>query len=362
MPVIGKVFTGVSSVFSFSAEVLPVSPHKRFFVKTTAVSALFVVLTSITPGGTFISTANGYSLDYVNSYSLPGDILVSDDEGYLVKINPQTDESSRIGMTDLAVHTVESGESLSVIAEKYGISSKTIQWENNITNVNSIRAGQKLLIPPVNGVSYKVKSADTIDKIAEKYDISAESIIAQNSLSENAVAVKGQDLFLPGAEPIAPPVAVATTYISSGNTTVPVRVTDYSAIPTNTTSPTGGKIFIYPTKGGITQGYHSGHYAIDIADRSKPPIWAPASGTIVKVSTGTWGGGYGNHIIIDHGNGLRSLYAHLDSVNVSNGQWVNQGDVIGIMGNTGRVYGVTGIHLHWEVIDNGVKRNPTAYY
>lgn len=320
------------------------------------------MLTSLTPGGTFVSTANGYSVDYINSYSLPGDILVSDDEGYLVKINPQTDESNRIGLTDFAVHTVESGESLSVIAEKYGVSSDSIKWENNITNANSIRAGQKLLVPPVNGISYKVNSGETLEKIATKYEITPEAIIAQNGLASDAVVVNGQAIFLPNAEPIAVAVPIASTYIRNNDTYVENRSVDYSSIPSNTTTPSGGKIFIYPTKGSITQGYHAGHYAIDIADRSKPPIWAPAAGTVVKVSTGTWGGGYGNHVILDHGNGLKSLYAHMDSVNVVNGQWLNQGDVIGIMGNTGRVYGVTGIHLHWEVIDNGVKKNPTAYY
>jgi len=114
--------------------------------------------------------------------------------------------------------------------------------------------------------------------------------------------------------------------------------------------------------GSITNGYKAGHYAIDIADRSKPAVWAAGGGTVVKASSGTWGGGYGNHVIIDHGNGVKTLYAHLDSLNVYDGQAVSQGDVIGIMGNTGRVYGATGIHLHWEVIDNGVKKNPTLYY
>ena len=114
--------------------------------------------------------------------------------------------------------------------------------------------------------------------------------------------------------------------------------------------------------GKISKGYRGGHYALDIADRSKPPVWAAASGTVVTASTGTWGRGYGNYVVIDHGDGIQTLYGHMDSVNVYAGQVVSQGDVVGIMGNTGRVYGVTGIHTHWEVIINGVKVNPINYY
>jgi len=303
----------------------------------------------------------GYSTDYINSYSIAGDVLVTDENGYLVKINPQTDDTHRIGLTDFAVHTVESGETLGIIAARYGVDVKTVMWENNLANANSIRSGQKLLIPPVDGIGYKTGANDTLDKIAEKYDISADAIIAQNNLGEDALISKGQNLFLPGAIPISPPVIIGDVNRNI-NTGVAVRNVDYSNISSAGSTPSVGKVFIYPTKGGITQGYHGGHLAIDIADRSKPPIWAAGGGTVSKVSTGTWGGGYGNHVMIDHGNGLVTLYAHMDSVNVSVGQWVNQGDVIGIMGNTGRVYGVTGIHLHWEVIDNGVKQNPVYYF
>jgi murein DD-endopeptidase MepM/ murein hydrolase activator NlpD len=130
----------------------------------------------------------------------------------------------------------------------------------------------------------------------------------------------------------------------------------------STDAPTVGKVFIRPTRGIITQGYKRGHYALDIADASKPPVWAAGSGTVIKASSGTWGGGYGNHVIIDHGNGMQTLYAHLDYLDVSNGDYVSQGAVIGRMGRTGRVYGRTGIHLHFEVRKNGVKQNPAAYY
>ena len=342
--------------------ILPVSPRSRILFQSTILGLSAIVLTSFSSIGTFNSASLNYNEEYIQSYAIKGDILVADESGYIVKVNPQTEQSSRIGLTDYAVHTVESGESLSVIAVQYEVSADSIMWENNIGNANSIRSGQKLLIPPVDGISYKVKSGDNLEKIADKYEISTESIIAQNSL-ETDVIQKGQSLFLPGAEPIQP------TYTASSNTYYRNSVVSNNTAtitPTNaassTASPATGKIFIFPTRGIITQGFHGGHYALDIADRSKPPIWAAGGGTISKVSTGTWGGGYGNHVIVDHGNGIKTLYAHMDTISVYVGQYVSQGDVLGIMGNTGRVYGVTGIHLHWEVFKNGVKQNPYHYY
>lgn len=362
LPVIGHVIGATVATKNTIAAILPVSHNRKLFVQAMSSAALVIFVSSLTPGGTFVSTAKGYSAEYMNSYAIDGDILVTDEEGYLVKINPQTDDSNRIGLSDFAVHTVESGESLSVIAAKYNVGINSIKWENGISNTHSIRAGQKLSIPPVDGISYKVKSGDSVEKVATKYNITADALIAQNGFDAEVTLGAGQNIFLPGAKPIVSAPIASTTGSRNYTYSRDTRAVDYSSIPSNTTSPTGGKMFIYPTRGGITQGYHAGHYAIDIGDRSKPPIWAPAGGNVVKVSVGSWGGGYGNHVIVDHGNGLRSLYAHMDSVNVVNGQWVNQGDVIGIMGNTGRVYGVTGIHLHWEVIDNGVKRNPALYY
>lgn len=355
---IAKVKDYLSSTIRFISEILPIAPQKRLLFKSGVISISALLATSLTAGGTFTAASLSYSTDYIAAYDISGDVLVSDEDGYLVKINPQTDESNRIGLTDYAVHTVEDGETLSLIAEKYGVQVNTVMWENNISNAHTIRSGQALLIPPVDGISYQVNAGDSLEKIATKYEVSVESIIAQNGLTDEVIQ-KGQALFLPGAEPIVPVITAANTYRNSA-----VTRDDRSAVSASpsTSSPAIGKIFIFPTTGKITQGYRGGHYALDIADRSKPAIWAAGAGTVEKASSGTWGGGYGNHIIIDHGNGVKTLYAHMDTLNVYEGQWVNQGDVLGIMGNTGRVYGATGIHLHWEVHVNGVKENPYNYF
>jgi murein DD-endopeptidase MepM/ murein hydrolase activator NlpD len=264
-------------------------------------------------------------------------------------------------MSDKATHTVQSGETLSLIAEQYGLKTSTLMWENNLGKSSVLKVGQTLVVPPVDGVTHEVKSEQTIAKIATLYDVEKESIIKQNDLGGEVVA--GQHIFIPGGEQIAPPAPVVTSpeYRSTTVTRVASSTRDENLVST-AAAPVAGKFLIYPTRGKITQGYHSWHRAVDIADSSQPPVWAAAGGTIVKASSGTWGGGYGTHVIIDHGNGVQTLYAHLAYLTVGDGQYVTQGEVIGKMGNTGRVYGRTGIHLHFEVRDGGIKQVPSYYW
>lgn len=312
------------------------------------------MVTSFTPNIAF-SEAD-FAMEYTAFQAMPSTII-ADDSGFIIPVNPQTGEADRSQMSDKATHTVQSGETLSVIAETYGLKTSTLMWENNLGASSVLKVGQTLVIPPVDGVTHEVKSGQTLSKIAALYEIEEDLIIKQNSLGEGGVTA-GQAIFIPGGEQIAPPAPVVDSSYRSTTSTPTARV----ALDSTNATPTAGKFLIYPTRGKITQGYYSYHRAIDIADSSKPPIWAAAAGTVVKASSGTYGGGYGNHVIIDHGNGIQTLYAHMDYLTVSNGQYVTQGEVIGRMGNTGRVYGRTGIHLHFEVRDNGVKQVPSYYW
>ncbi len=320
--------------------------------------AFFVLVTSFTPNIAFSDTEFA-AYEQMSAQMLATNII-ADDSGFMIPVNPQTNEADRSEMSDKISHTVVGGETLSTIAEMYGLKSTTLMWENNLSKQSILRVGTALTVPPVDGVSHTVKSGQSLAKIAAIYDIEEAVIVKQNGFADETISA-GQAIFVPGGEQIAPPAPVIsnTAYRSTGVATAsPSRV----ALDANTTAPAVGKFLIYPTRGKITQGYHSWHRAIDIADRSKPPIWAAAGGTVVKASEGSWGGGYGNHVIIDHGNGVQTLYAHLDYLTVANGQSVGQGEVIGRMGNTGRVYGVTGIHLHFEVRDGGVKQYPGNYW
>jgi murein DD-endopeptidase MepM/ murein hydrolase activator NlpD len=139
-------------------------------------------------------------------------------------------------------------------------------------------------------------------------------------------------------------------------------------VATALNAPAESKLFIKPTRGNLIQGFHSGHYAYDIADRTQPPVWAAGPGKVVKVVNNCdrvsygCGGGYGNHVIIDHGDGLQTLYAHLEKAYVNVDDQVTQGMVIGPMGRSGNVRGATGMHLHFEVRLNGKKQVPGDYY
>lgn len=335
----------------------------NLFKRYTAMVALLFVVGSVTPmhaSGADGAYAGEYGEYYLDTTSFQSGIL-TDGEGYLTKMNPQTNEGDRSSLTDSLTHTVKSGETLSTIANSYGLKTNTVLWENGLANANSIRSGQNLIIPPVDGVSHRVAKGESIEKIASKYDVETEAIRKQNGLLAADVS-EGQKVFVPGGKPIAPPTPARTTPARVGTSSRAVAVGAPVALADSGSVPAGGKPFIFPTRGKITQGFRAGHYAYDIADVSKPPIWAAGGGTVVKASSGTWGGGYGNHVIIDHGNGLQTLYAHLDYLSVENGQAVSQGQVIGRMGRTGRVYGRTGIHLHFEVIKNGVKQVPSNYY
>lgn len=321
--------------------------------------ALLFIVGSITP----MSTDGAYAGEYVgyavDTTTLQSSIL-TDNEGYLTKMNPQTNQGDRTNMTDSLTHTVKSGETLSVIANGYGLKTNTVLWANGLANGHSIKVGQKLVIPPVDGVNHSVGNGESIDKIAEKYKVDADAIRKQNGLLAGDVK-QGDAVFVPGGKPIVTEI-IRTTPARVGTSSRAVAVGTPVAMADSGALPVGGASFIFPTRGKITQGFRAGHYAFDIADVSKPPIWAAGSGTVVKASSGTWGGGYGNHIIIDHGNGLQTLYAHMDYLSVVKGQVVSQGEVLGRMGNTGNVRGRTGIHLHWEVIKNGVKQVPSNYY
>ncbi len=329
------------------------------FKRYTAMVAVIFLIGSLTPLGTtaegmYVGDYGGY---YVDSTAFASGI-VADEEGYLTKVNPQTNRGDRSNMTDRFVHTVASGETLSTIAEDYDLKTSTLLWENNIGNANSLKVGQKLVIPPVDGVTHKVSGGESIEKIAEEYKVEEEAIRNQNNILVADVNT-GDEVFVPGAKPLVQetrttPARVGTaSRVNAGN---PVSLENsYSA-------PVGEKPFIMPTRGVLTQGFHAGHYAYDIADASMPPVWAAGTGKVITASSGTWGGGYGNHVKIDHGNGLQTLYAHLDYLTVGVGDVVDRGEVVGRMGKTGRVYGRTGIHLHFEVILNGVRQVPSNYY
>ncbi len=262
----------------------------------------------------------------------------------------QAEEVRQYRGGEIITHVVTDGETLSSIAERYGLEVTTILWENNLEEKSTLKPGAELRILPVDGVRHKVQRGETIYTVGKKYGLeeSAVQVIVDYPFNEflndeTFELATGQFLMVPDGVP--PKKA----------TPVPVRQTP--TLPF-TPSGTGASVgsFIWPASGGISQGYRFYHKAIDIANRGGGPILAADGGTVV--AAGWDSNGYGNRVVIDHANGNATLYAHMSVLQVSAGQRVNRGDVVGQMGSTGRS---TGTHLHFEIRRGGVLLNPLEF-
>jgi murein DD-endopeptidase MepM/ murein hydrolase activator NlpD len=243
-------------------------------------------------------------------------------------------------------YKVQEGDTVSSIAEKFGVSTDTIRWQNSLASKDSIKVGQTLEILPITGVAHKVKKGDTVYSISKYYDTNAQGIVdfpfntfANDETFELAI---GQVVIVPDG---IKPSEVLWQPLARVKQTTP----DAGTI-------TASGVFVWPTNGTISQRFAWYHKGLDIANKAAPNILAADSGTVIVAG---WpdGSGYGNRVIIDHGNGYRTLYAHMSRVSVVAGQTVARGNVIGQMGSTGRS---TGTHLHFEVIKNGVYLDPVG--
>lgn len=260
--------------------------------------------------------------------------------------NPETSTFVSDVRSDVIDYTVAPGDTVSTIAEKFGVSTDTIRWQNDLQSKDSIKVGQTIQVLPITGISHKVKKGDTIYSIAKKYDVDPQQIVNYpfNTYSNDETfdLAIGQTVIVPeGVMPKSTPWSPSS------------RVRQIT--PDAGTVVASGR-FVWPTSGGITQNFVWYHPGVDIANRAAPNILAADSGTVVGAG---WldNYGYGNRVVIDHGNGYRTLYAHMSAIYVTAGQTVNRGDTIGRMGSTGRS---TGVHLHFEVIRSGVHLNPLS--
>lgn len=285
-------------------------------------------------------------------------LLVED--GFLMKSSSLTQQGARRAYAAGIIHTVAEGDSLERIAQRYDLKVDTIRWANGLEPGTAIQPGQELLILPVDGVLHTVTRGQTLSRIAELYSISSAEIAGQNKL-EGDFIVAGQELIVPGGRPIVgKPTEVAVTPPKPKPATTKPVVAAPKTPPDAKAEPSIG-VLQMPCNGcKFTQYYHGGHYAVDIQTKGGGPIFAAEAGTVIRSEIG-WNGGYGNVIEVDHGNGLVTLYSHNKEHYVEVGDAVERGQVIAHMGNTGLVHGPTGIHVHFEVRVDGVKKNPMLY-
>jgi len=274
------------------------------------------------------------------------------DDGTIWKpIAVDTTVASSVGM--LQHYTVRQGDTLTGIANRYGVSIQTVWWANHLTSRDSLKAGQDLIIPPVNGLVITVKAGDTLESLADANKISVDEIVTMNELTDPNLIV-GQVLVLPGAQGAPLPTATPEPrqFGGGGNGTGPApRVTGSWAWPV-----VGGGNY-------ISQYFHYGHYGVDIAGDYGTPIVAPVAGHVIFAGWKSNGGGY--QVWLQLANGLYTAQYHMSAVTVTAGEDVAKGDRVGKIGMSGWA---SGPHCHFEVWvgvpwDSGSYRvNPLRYY
>lgn len=265
-----------------------------------------------------------------------------------------TQQPSRRGAV---TYTVQPGDVLGSIATQFGISVETILWANNLTVRSVIRPGDVLTILPTTGVIHTVKSGDTLGRIARLYDAEIGDILDENNLASAGTIQIGQELIIPGGSRLAAAPAPVTPVIPTPSSPT-VRPTTPVTPPPASTAAASGAGYIWPTSvRTITQYFGWRHTAVDIAGPIGSPLYAARAGTVIKSQCG-WNGGYGCYVILDHGDGIQTLYAHASELYVSVGDTVDQGDTLAAMGSTGRS---TGPHIHFEVRVGGKQVNPFNY-
>lgn len=261
--------------------------------------------------------------------------------------------------SETVMYTVEPYDSVFAIANKFNVSPETVMWANyDVLNDNpdQLSEGQELLIPPIDGVLYEWQENDTIEDIANQYYADPQDILlfSGNNLDlTNPQIEPGQLVMIPDGYREFVQWIIPTFAVGSSGVTTDVLGPGGCTINSWTGFGSGG--FIYPTNSRRLSGndYWSGHLGIDLAVGIGEPVYAADGGMVIY--SGWNSTGYGYMVLIDHGNGYQTLYAHLSNTAVTCGAGIGQGQVIGFGGSTGNS---TGPHLHFEVRYMGGFVNP----
>lgn len=310
----------------------------------TAIFALGVIITSIvfinSLLNSFVKPAN---FDY--AFEAESEIMASAMRGLVIEPteNDYTEDGTLSEITNFVFsspvtyvdYTVKSGDSISSISKKYGLTNiSTLISVNNITNAKALRVGEKLKIPSIDGIIHTVSTGESLESIATKYKCELSAILDVNDMTSSTL-MKGERLFIPG-----------------------------KALDQTSLKKALGELFIKPLSAGYRltspygyradpfTGVRSFHTGVDMAIATGTPIYATMDG---KIATAGWNNVYGNYIIITHDNGYQTLYAHMQKYIVTTGQYVTQGSTIGYVGSTGYS---TGPHLHFSVYKNSKLIDP----
>ncbi|HEY4516965.1 MAG TPA: peptidoglycan DD-metalloendopeptidase family protein [Candidatus Paceibacterota bacterium] len=253
-------------------------------------------------------------------------------------------------------YIVKSGDTVSTIAELFGVSQGTILSANDLGRGSTIRVGQELIIFPITGIPYTVRSGDTIASIAKRYGGDPTEVANYNGIDDTTLVV-GSEIIIPNGEvPATATVAKPKSTVKTSGKSVASRA-GIAKEPAHGVGARGtaseNAYYVAPLANYIeTQGIH-GYNSVDLGAPKGTPIVASAAGDVVVARSGGWNGGYGSYVVVSHDNGSQTLYAHMSKVATYDGATVTKGQIIGYVGATGLA---TGPHLHFE-IRNGI-RNP----
>jgi murein DD-endopeptidase MepM/ murein hydrolase activator NlpD len=254
---------------------------------------------------------------------------------------------------DVITYSVSAGDTIFGIADNFSLKPETVLWGNYDVlqdDPHSLRPGQELNILPVDGTYYVWSEGDRLEVVAAFFGVDPQEIIdwPGNELSpdidfDNPEIAAGTALVVPDGRREF--VSWQAPRITRSNPAV-ARIAGPGACGSIYDGPVGEGFFVWPTTATFLSGnaYSSFHPGIDIAGSMGNAIFASASGVVVYAGWNDYG--YGYMVVIDHGDGWQTLYAHMSQVNVSCGQGVFQGSVIGGVGSSGNS---TGAHLHFEM-------------
>ncbi|MCR5494882.1 MAG: M23 family metallopeptidase [Treponema sp.] len=272
-----------------------------------------------------------FALEEGNDYTSEGDLIGVN------KISAKDMEKLFQQPVTFQTYKVQSGDTISGITKKFGLNNiSTLIAVNDIGNVRTLCAGQKLKIPSIDGLYYTVQSGNSLAGLSSKFNISMEDLLDVNEL-DSAILSVGQRLFIPGAKMDSRQLQQAMGELFKCPIVGKYRISSYFG----------------PRKDPFT-GARSNHTGVDYACPTGTPIIASSSGTVAFTGVSPV---FGNYVIIRHSNGYQTLYGHMSKILTRKGQWVSQGTRIGLVGSTGYS---TGPHLHFTVFKNGKLVDPLS--
>jgi len=271
------------------------------------------------------------TLNIEQNQSTGGGGIIIDDSALLAVGGPlgnyEGEGVKRTGPDQISIYVVRDGDNVGKIAELFDVTVNTIRWANGINSKGTIHPGQELVILPISGIQHEVEKGDTLRSIVKEYDADLQEVLDFNIISLDDTLAVGDTLTIPNA-------IIGSHDHDHGSA---------SSSGTKTTRSTSER-YILPLHGTVTQGIH-GRNGIDIGASYGTRVVSACTGRSVLAKTG-YNGGYGTYAVIDCDDGVQMVYAHFSGLAIGPGERVNQGQVVGYVGSTGRS---TGNHLHFEV-------------